>query len=72
MVFCYNTIVMKIKQKIRQKNDNQARQDAIFRKMSADKRMETGSQLWRLAKDLVGDKINYAKIRPSASFGKCR
>jgi hypothetical protein len=53
-------------------NKSQVIQDRIFRKMPADKKVELGSQLWRLAKDLVGDKINYASRRPSASFGKRR
>lgn len=44
-------------------------QDDIFRKMSADRKVEVGSQLWRLAKDLVGDKINYGR-RSKTSFGK--
>lgn len=30
-------------------------QDNIFLKMSADRRVEVGSQLWKLAKALVGD-----------------
>jgi hypothetical protein len=36
-------------------------QDNIFRKMSADRKVEIGSQLWEMAKDIVGDKINYAR-----------
>jgi hypothetical protein len=42
-------------------------QDDIFRKMSADRKLEVGAQLWLLAKELDSDKINYAKNRPSAS-----
>jgi len=53
-------------------NKSQIIQDKIFRKMPADKKVELGSQLWRLAKDLVGDKINYASRRSSASFSKRR
>lgn len=51
-------------------------QDDIFRKMSADRKMEISSQLWRLAKDLAGGKINYIKKvkngkgRSSAFAGK--
>lgn len=46
-------------------------QDDIFRKMSADRKVEVGSQLWRLAKDLVGDKIKYGR-RSKTSFSKHR
>lgn len=31
-------------------------QDAIFRKMSADKKIELWSKFWRLARDLSGSK----------------
>lgn len=44
-------------------------QDDIFRRMSADRKVELGAELWKLAKDLVGDKIHYGKDRPSNSFG---
>ena len=36
-------------------------QDDIFRKMSADRKVEIGGQLWLLAKELDSDKINYAR-----------
>ena len=36
-------------------------QDDIFRKMSAEKKVLLGFQLWELAKTIVGDKIDYAK-----------
>lgn len=52
------------------KKTSQEVQDDIFRKMSADKRIELGSQLWQLGKDLVGDKINYG--RSQTSFNKSR
>lgn len=39
-------------------------QDDIFRKMSADRKLEVGAQLWLLAKEFDSDKINYAKNRP--------
>lgn len=42
-------------------------QDNIFRRMSADRKVELGAELWKLAKDLVGDKINYGKNRPAPS-----
>ena len=41
------------------KNKSQEIQDKIFKKMSADRKIEIGSMLWRLAKDIVGNKINY-------------
>lgn len=61
---CYNGIMKKVKKTA------QEIQDEIFRKMSSDKKIEVGSQLWMLAKDLVGDKINYGK-RSKTSFNKC-
>ena len=36
-------------------------QDRIFRKMTANRKLEVGSMLWKLAKDLVGDKIDFRK-----------
>lgn len=49
-------------------------QDNIFKGMSADRKLEVGSGLWRCAKELVGDKlINYdgdGTKRSEASFGK--
>ena len=58
----------------KQKNSKTAQdiQDEIFRKMSADRKIELGSQFWRLAKDLVGDKICYETNRSQASFNKNR
>jgi hypothetical protein len=47
-------------------------QDEIFRKMSADRKLEIGSQLWKLAKKLAGDKIRYGGERPKASFSQNR
>ena len=47
-------------------------QDDIFRKMSADRKLELGSQLWQMAKDLVGDKISYGTSRSQTSFSKNR
>ena len=45
-------------------------QDNIFRKMSADRKIEVGAQLWQLAKNLVGDKIYYERKRPKTSLGR--
>lgn len=42
-------------------------QDTIFQKMSPDRKVEIGSLLWRLAKELVGRKIGYEPRRPKAS-----
>jgi hypothetical protein len=49
------------KTKSKSKKNPQDIQDAIFRKMSADKKIALGAQLWQLAKSLAGDKINYAR-----------
>ncbi len=54
----------------KQSNNAQYRQDMIFRKMSADRKIEIGSLLWRLAKDLVGDKIHYGTNRSKTSPNK--
>ena len=53
-------------------NKIQEIQDNIFRTMSADRKVEVGSKLWRLAKDLVGNKINYGyeRSRSSSFAGK--
>ena len=50
----------------------QERQDEIFRKMSADRRIKLGAQLWQLAKILAGNKIYYEAKRSKASFGRDR
>ena len=42
-------------------NSAQDLQDKIFRRMTADRRLEVGSMLWKLAKDLVGNKIDIRK-----------
>ncbi len=49
-------------------------QDKIFKQMSADRKIALGSYLWRLAKDLAFDKINYARrgIRSQAPPHKNR
>ena len=38
-------------------------QDEIFKKMSVDKKVEVGVLLWKLAKSLAGEKINYGPKR---------
>lgn len=35
-------------------------QDEIFKKMSADRKLEIGATLWKFAKQLSGDNFNYA------------
>jgi len=47
-------------------------QDRTFKNMSADKKIEVGSQLWKLAKDIVGDKISYVSRRSQKSFSQYR
>jgi len=54
------------------KKTAQERQDEIFRRMSADRKIELGAQLWQLAKILAGNKIYYEAKRPKASFGRDR
>ncbi len=58
------------KQSKQRKKTAQERQDEIFRKMSAEKRIEVGAKLWLLAKSLVGDKINYGTKRSQASSNR--
>ena len=48
----------------------QDQQDEIFKRMSADEKIRLGSQLWEMAKDLVGNKINYANNRSKTSVGR--
>ncbi len=62
---------MKLKQRMREKTA-QDRQDEIFRKMSADRKLELSSQLWQLAKELACDKIHYGTNRPKAPSRKSR
>lgn len=60
--------------KIDAKNTKSAQeiQDDIFRGMDADQKVKLGSDFWKLAKDLVGDKIDYGKNRPEKTFGDYR
>lgn len=55
-----------------QKKSAQHIQDDIFRRMSADKKIALGTQLWKLARDLAGNKINYAKNRSASSIDRDR
>ncbi len=54
------------------KKSAQEIQDEIFRKMSADRKLELSSQLWQLAKNLAGHKIYYGTNRPATSSRKYR
>lgn len=75
MVICQITsgaLLDKIKAMKSRKKSAQEIQDEIFRKMPADKKLLLGSQLWRLAKELTGNKINYGTSRSQTSFGRHR
>jgi len=58
------------KQSVKIKKTAQERQDEIFRKMSTERKLEIGAQLWQLAKTLAGDKINYGTKRSQTSFNR--
>jgi len=45
-------------------------QDRIFKNMSADRKIEIGSQLWKLGKDVVGDKISFTPEKISKKNGQ--
>lgn len=45
-------------------------QDEIFKKMSADQKIAFGSKLWRLAKVLDSEKIDYGRNRPASHFSQ--
>jgi len=47
-------------------------QDKIFRKMTADRKIRLGSQLWVLAKELTKEKGFYGNNRPKTVVGKGR
>ena len=49
------------------KNISFLEQDDIFQTMSANRKIEVGSILWKMAKTIVGEKINYAHRRPTSS-----
>lgn len=57
--------------KLREKS-GQDIQDDIFRRMSADKKLEVASSLWRLAKEFDHEKIDYRTQRPAALARKSR
>lgn len=57
------------KHKTKSKASIQEMQDGIFRKMSADKKVKLGSDFWKLAKSLVGKKIDYGANRSKTASG---
>ena len=55
--------------KFRENNfDVQKLQDKIFKKMSADKKIEIATQLWQLGKELNSKHFNYGTNRSKTSF----
>lgn len=52
------------------KKSAQEIQDEIFRKMSPDKKVELGSRLWLLAKELAKEKVCYGNNRPKTVISK--
>lgn len=47
-------------------------QDEIFRNMPAEKKLELGAQLWRMAMLLSGNKIKYENKRSASTFNRAR
>ena len=59
--------------KNKRKKSAQDIQDDIFRKMSADKKLEVATGLWLLAKELNPNNIRYDRVnRPAAASYKRR
>ena len=58
--------------KISDKKSAQEIQDEIFRKMSADRKLEISSQLWQLAEELAGNKVRHGTNRPKTPVDKSR
>jgi hypothetical protein len=50
----------------------QEMQDDIFRNMSANKKLEVAAGLWRLAKELDHEKIDFRNKRPAPSSYRSR
>lgn len=50
-----------MKQGIKKRKTAQEIQDEIFRRMSADKKLEAAAKLWLFAKSLDADKIDFRK-----------
>lgn len=70
-MICVNIDVMRAPT-IKNIKSAQERQDEIFRRMSADKKIELGAKLWQLAKDLAPDKMVYGANRPKRFAGPRR
>lgn len=51
------------------KKSAQEMQDEIFRNMSADEKVKVGSYLWKMAKEVVGNKITYERRGSKESSG---
>lgn len=49
---------------IKAKKSAQDIQDAIFQRMSADQKIELGSALWELAREIAPEKMTYEKAKP--------
>lgn len=45
--------------------DAQQIQDRVFKRMSADKKLRIGAELWKLGKVLADEKISHANQRPT-------
>ena len=65
-------LVKDLSEKLNRKPTAQEMQDEIFRKMSADKKLELGSRLWLLAEELTKDKPNHGIDRSETTIGKSR
>jgi len=65
-------IVAQLHQKLNRKPTAQEIQNEILRTMSADKKLELGSKLWLLAKELTKDKPNHGINRPETITGESR
>lgn len=49
----------------RENREAEELQDEIFKRMTPDEKLGVGAQLWRMAKDIVGDKITSYERRRS-------
>lgn len=58
--------------KIAMKKTAQDIQDEIFSRMSADRKLELGAQLWHLAMLLSDKKMKYENKRSSSTFNSSR
>jgi hypothetical protein len=49
-------------------SEAQKKQDEIFRKMPAEQKLQVAAGLWKLAKELAGNKVNYDGNRSQTTF----